>query len=247
MPKPEIVAHRGGAGLWPENSLTAFREVRSLGVDQIEMDVHLTADGELAVIHDPLLDRTTNGQGAVAAKTRAELTAISPTGLSEGVVVLDEVLELLAPTGLPLQIEIKTDQHGIRYPGIEEKAIAAVRKLGLLDRVIFGSFQPETVARVRELAPETTRCGFVGSKAAQKAGGLVPAIGIMADAGADYIGLQHTIADADALKAVRSLGLSLGVWTVNDRADLDRWVRQPVDFVTTDRPDLALAAREGRA
>ena len=245
MPKPEIVAHRGGAGLWPENSLTAFREVRSLQVDQVEMDVHLTADGELAVIHDPLLDRTTNAQGPIRARTRGELKGISPIGLAEGVVFLDEALDLLAPTGLRLQIEIKIDQNGKRYSGIEEKTIAAVRERGLLDRVIFGSFQPETVVRLRELAPETTRCGFVGSRAAQKAGGVVPATRIMADAGARYIGFQHTIANKEALDAARDLGLSVGVWTVNDRADLDRWVRQPVDFITTDRPDLALAARDG--
>ena len=72
---PLIAAHRGGAGLWPEASLGAFRNAIALSVDFLELDLHLTADGQVVVIHDPTLDRTTTARGAVRGVTRAELAA----------------------------------------------------------------------------------------------------------------------------------------------------------------------------
>ena len=74
--QPLVIAHRGGKGLWPENSLFAFERASALGVDMLEMDLHLSSDGELVVIHNPTLDRTTNGDGPVAARSLAQLQAL---------------------------------------------------------------------------------------------------------------------------------------------------------------------------
>ena len=96
-----LAAHRGGALLWPENSLLAFRNSVALGADFIEFDVHLSKDGELVVIHDPTLDRTTSGSGPVKGRTAAELKALrlkDKTGAltDESVPTLDEVVAVAA-------------------------------------------------------------------------------------------------------------------------------------------------------
>src|SRR5262245_48643472 len=116
-----IIGHRGARSLWPENSLKGFRRTRDLGVDAVEFDVHLASDGELVVIHDPSLERTTEGVGAVAARTARELAA---TPLREaggaGVPGLEAVLDIYAGTSIELHIEVKTDALGRPYDGLEK-------------------------------------------------------------------------------------------------------------------------------
>ena len=108
--RPAIAAHRGGASLWPENSLTAFRGALGLGVDLVECDVHQTRDGEVLVVHDPTLERTTTGRGAVRDVAWAELAAVTVRGTSgERVPRLADVLALLRPAPVGLLLEIKHD------------------------------------------------------------------------------------------------------------------------------------------
>ena len=126
VPQPLVAAHRGGALLWPENSLTAFRQALALGVDYLETDVHLTADGEVVVLHDPTLDRTTTGSGRVRAARLADLSSVRLRDRSGGVTqdavpTLGQLLDLLAPSAAQLLLEIKVDADRQRYPGIEEK------------------------------------------------------------------------------------------------------------------------------
>src|SRR3984893_3007468 len=125
-PATLLAAHRGGALLWPENSLLAFRNAVALGADFIEFDVHLSRDGEVVVIHDPTLDRTTNGQGTGRARTvpqpkvlRLKDRAGVVTG--ETVPTLDEVTAVASQAGRRMLLEIKGDARRARYPGIEEK------------------------------------------------------------------------------------------------------------------------------
>src|SRR5215510_12226249 len=114
------VAHRGGAAQWPENSLIAFRNAIALGARVLEMDVHETTDGAVAVIHDPTLDRTTNGHGPVGRATAADLRSVRLRGrdgvfTDDHVPTLDEVLALAAPAGVTLLVEIKTPGQDVRY------------------------------------------------------------------------------------------------------------------------------------
>src|SRR5919201_801134 len=118
-----LAAHRGGSLLWPENSLLAFRNAVALGADFIEFDVHLSKDGEVVVIHDPTLGRTTTGQGPVRARTLAELFTLrlkDHTGAvgEERIPTLDEVATIAARGKRRMLLEIKVDEHGHRYPGI---------------------------------------------------------------------------------------------------------------------------------
>src|SRR3989442_8928005 len=117
---PRFVVHRGGAALCPDNSLLAFRNAIALGARLLEFDVHRTADAEAAVIHDPTLDRTTNGSGPVAARTAAELRGVrlkGPDGAltDEWVPTIDERLALAGPAGLAVLVQVKTPGPAPRH------------------------------------------------------------------------------------------------------------------------------------
>src|SRR5918999_122660 len=161
--------HRGGAALWPENSLLAFRNAIGLGARLLELDVHRTAEGEVAVIHDATLDRTTNGSGPVVAHTAAGLKPLRLRGLDGGqtdewVPTLSEVLALAAPAGVGLLVEIKTPGPpvryereqgrlragpGPRYEGLERKVIEALAAAGVAGRAWIMAFNPGVLSEVR--------------------------------------------------------------------------------------------------
>ncbi|PYM75673.1 MAG: glycerophosphodiester phosphodiesterase, partial [Candidatus Rokuibacteriota bacterium] len=153
-----IAAHRGGSALWPENSLLAFQSAIALGSDLLELDVHQSRDGVVAVIHDATLERTTDGTGAVAAMTAADLRRLrlrAPDGAatSERVPMLDEVLAAAAPSSVGLLIEVKEPAPAVRYDGLEERVLAAIAAAGLQARATIMAFDPRVIVRVRELAP----------------------------------------------------------------------------------------------
>lgn len=118
-----ICAHRGGALLWPENSLTAFRHALGLPIEEVECDVHLSADGVAHVHHDATLDRTTEGTGPIAHRTAAQLAATCLRGLDEGVPTLAALLALVAASGKLLRLEIKANHENRHVPAL----LAAVR------------------------------------------------------------------------------------------------------------------------
>ena len=136
------VAHRGGAGLAPENTLAAFRAGLEQGADALELDVHLSRDGELVVIHDPILARTTNAAGEVGDMTFAELRQLDAAARYFGppvgrqlIPTLQEVVDL-AKGRASLQIEIKVRSDGSRYPGIESKVVETLRQSGMVDDAV---------------------------------------------------------------------------------------------------------------
>ena len=136
-----INGHRGARNLWPENSLPGFRNALQLGCDAIEFDVHLTDAGELVVIHDPLLDRTTDGTGPVRALTPETRRRTLLKDSDTVVPTLGEVLEVLAPVhGLGLHVEIKLDEAGLPYPGIAARVADALISHGLERRAHLTSF-----------------------------------------------------------------------------------------------------------
>jgi len=235
-----VAAHRGGAQLWPENSLLAFGNALGLGVDAVETDVHLTADGEIVVIHDPTLNRTSTSRGAVGELTTRDVTAArlkdrAGQPSDERVPTLAQLLDLLAPQRAQLLLEIKVDARGRRYPGIEEKALALLRSRRMAERTLVMAFEPETVARVRELDPAIRTVLLVGRRdgargAAKRATSL----------GASAVGYDFRVLDADLVAATRAAGLTVAAWTVNEETDIRRVAGLGVDIVISDRPDLAL-------
>ncbi|MBM3522314.1 MAG: glycerophosphodiester phosphodiesterase, partial [Alphaproteobacteria bacterium] len=150
----KIIGHRGGRNVWPENGLTGFRNVIALGVEGVEFDVHPSADGELFVIHDATLDRTTVAQGPVVARTAAELRRIAlKDGKGDCVPTLDQVLDVLGPPGFDLHVEIKLDALGKRYPGIEARVLDRLKRRGLAEQAVVTCFAPEVLVELRRLAP----------------------------------------------------------------------------------------------
>src|SRR5437899_3894528 len=150
-----IIGHRGARNLWPENSLAGFQRTRDLGIDGVEFDVHLARDGGMVVIHDPLLERTTEGRGAVAGRTVAELAATPlRDGGGEGVPTLEAVLDVFIGTAIELHIEIKTDALGRAYRGLEEKLVDLIARRGLGRQAILTGFVPEVLEQVRRLSPQ---------------------------------------------------------------------------------------------
>ena len=245
-PRPLVSAHRGGALLWPENSLTAFRQALALGVDYLETDVHLTADGEVVVVHDPTLERTTTGRGRVRAARLAELGAVrlrDRTGsvTEDAIPTLGRLLDLLAPSRAQLLLEIKVDADRQRYPGIEEKVLALVNGRGLAERTMVMAFEADTIRRIGALQP-SIRTAFLVSKGRLDREG-VPAretVRWTRELGATQLGIDHRVLDPGVVEAARAAGLEVGALTVNDERDLRNAIGLGVTLITSDRPDLAL-------
>jgi len=260
--RTRLAAHRGGAALWPENSLLGFRNALALGSDLIEFDVHLTADGALAVIHDPTLDRTTDATGPVAGRTAVELARArlrGPAGAltDERVPLLEDVLALVAPSRGGLLVEVKGPVAGVgvryerrggraaavpgpRYEGLEERLIASLRRAGLLSHATIMAFNPDVVTAVRALVPGQRTTLLVSAHHIRQAHARPEdALDWALAAGATDAGLEYTLVNEAVVEAARAARLRLGVWTVNAERAMRRLVELGVDVLTTDRPDVA--------
>lgn len=240
-----LAAHRGGAQLWPENSLLAFRNAIALGADFLEFDVHLSRDGQVVVIHDPTLERTTTGTGAVSDRTLAELRTLRLKGrdgkvTEEAIPTLDEVVGLVVPTPLRLLLEIKVDAKSQRYLGIEEKVLRILDSHGMASRTIVMAFEEETVRRIRKLRPDVTVGGLFWPKGLAEARSTVEReIDGLRKLGARFIGLHQELVTPDVVRQAEKAGLLLGVWTVNDASAMKRFIEMGVGIIITDRPDVA--------
>jgi len=243
-PRPAVAAHRGGAMLWPENSRLAFENALGLGVEYLELDVHLSRDGEVVVIHDPTLDRTTTGAGPVRERTLAELRALRLRDrdgrvTAQTVPTLDEVVALAASARRQLLVEIKVDPGRERYPGIEEKVVATLDRHAMAGAAVVMAFEPGTWLRLRELRPALRAGALFSARGLERTGAtLAAAMDAAVGAGVGFIGLEHRMLTAAAVEQARRAGVALGAWTVNDPLDVRRAVDLGVAIVISDRPDL---------
>ena len=246
-----IAAHRGGAALWPENSLLAFQSAIALGSDLLEFDVHLTRDRTVAVIHDATLGRTTNGTGPVSSLTAADLRRLRLRGPGTDLTaMLDDVLAAVtaAPRPVGLLVEVKESATGARYEGLEELILAALARAGLQAHATVMAFNPDVIARVRALAPRTRTCLLVERAAVERTGARPEQTVDWAVAvRSTDLGIEYTLADERVVAAAGAASLSLGVWTVNDATSIRTMLALGVDIVTSDRPDLAKRVQRGDA
>jgi glycerophosphoryl diester phosphodiesterase len=243
-----VAAHRGGARLWPENSLLAFRGALALGVDLVETDVHMTADGEVVALHDPTLDRTTSGQGAVRDVRAADVAAVRLRGLDgaptdEPVPTLAALLDLLRPSTVRLLLEIKVGADGRPYAGIEDRVLALLGERALRGRTIVMAFEPDTLRRVRARDASVATSLLIGRRQGESGTSGAAAVAAARAVGATDLGLDHRLIDANLVRAVRTAGLRLAAWTVNEEADIRRLLALGIDIVISDRPDLVLRLR----
>ncbi|HWI83499.1 glycerophosphodiester phosphodiesterase family protein [Ramlibacter sp.] len=247
-----IVGHRGARNLWPENSLSGFRRLIATGADAVEFDVHETRDGTAVVIHDPQLDRTTEASGAIRDLDAAQVLAArlragqgeqgGPAG--ECVPTLDEVLALFRPTKMELHVEIKTDAAGELPPGAIARLVARLHAAGVAERSILTCFVPGVLEQVLAVWPQGRVLASLDHRSAEMLGGIGRALERYAAIPGCLVAVQKTLLAATWDRCLRALGSErLGAWVINEPDEIAHWLRMPVRQITTDRPDLALAAR----
>ena len=243
-----ITGHRGARNLWAENSLTGFRNALRLGVDAIEFVVHLTKAGELVVIHDATLERTTDGSGPVRDLTPEARASVELRETDETIPTLDEVLAVLAPgDGPDLHVEIKIDETGTPYPGIAEKVADALARFGVEGRSHLTSFDTSVLDDCRRHAPDVARLVSVNASWAAKQGGLAAFLAAV-DGLVDIVAVHHELLDAEWNLATRTLPLDrLCVWTLNDEPAIRHWLGRGIGHLASDSPDLALRLRAALA
>jgi glycerophosphoryl diester phosphodiesterase len=243
MTMTDIVSHRGGALLWPENSRVAFENTAKLPVAQVEFDVHFSADRRLVVIHDATLDRTTDGTGPVVARTWEELSKLVLRGTGgQRMLLLEEVIELFRPTRIGLRIEIKPGPGRVPYPGLPQRVAETLLEQAMLERSVITSFQLGTVCEAVSVARPCTHAWLVTPDLQTDLG--LEAVCVAARArGVPMLGLRSNRLDAAVVAAVRDAGLEVGGWACNDAAAIRRMFELQVAGFTTDRPDLALELR----
>lgn len=248
---PRLFGHRGAAGVAPENTLPSFRRALADGVDVLELDVHATRDGEVVVLHDPTLERTTDGTGPVAALTFAELARLdaghgfSPDAgrtfpfRGQGIRV-PRLAELLREVpDVPLNIEIKSEGDAIIAA-----VVAMVRAARA--RIVLAAEHDGIMQAIRAAAPEVpTSCAtgevaaFIGAlqtgEAPQLPDGAI-ALQIPASFG------DVTLVDAASVAAAHALGAEVHVWTINDPAEARRLLALGCDGIMTDVPHLVRPA-----
>ncbi len=238
-----VIAHRGGAKLWPEETLLAYQKSAELGVDVLELDVHGTRDGEIVCMHDEDVDRTTDGTGKIKEKTLAEILALDAgakfttdggatypwRGKGLKVATLKEILA--AFPGAHFSIEIKQTR-----PSIVDAVVAAIDAAGAADRVVVASFDDDTIAAVRAARPglatsfaggEIVKFTLLGEDDLE---GYVPP--------AKLLQVPIGLATEQKVALARRLGLKMHIWTIDDRDDMERLWELGVDGIMTDDPVL---------
>lgn len=239
--RPRNLAHRGGASLRPENTLAAFTHAAMIGADVLELDVQLSADGEVVVMHDATVDRTTDGQGAIAALTAAQLAQLDAgyrfttdggatfpyRGTGIGVPTLAAVLA--AFPAAHFSIEIKDSALTV------EPVLAQLAAAGLEDHVVIASFLDSALGKVRTLAPTMLTTLSLGE--------MVEFANLTPDDEATYVApgaIAQVPVDQltpDTLARAHRHGLVVQAWTVDDEATMQALLALGVDGIITDAPD----------
>jgi glycerophosphoryl diester phosphodiesterase len=231
-----VIAHRGFSGAAPENTLAAFRKAIDIGSDMIELDIQLSKDGKIVVIHDETLGKTTNGRGKVVDHTLQELKKLDAGSKFRGdfsgerIPTLLEVLDL-AKGRVLVNIEIKNPSHG-RYPITElaDKALKEVKKAGMTDRVIFSSFNPVSLECIEKTEPRAWVAFLY-----HRPWSSPPEI----TGGREYrvLNLRNIHLTREKVGRIRKEGIKLNVYTVNSKAELKQFVNWEVDGIITNYPD----------
>jgi glycerophosphoryl diester phosphodiesterase len=249
--QPLVMAHRGGRGLWPENTMVAFQHAVDLGVDVLEMDIHSSADGVLVVMHDDAVDRTTDGAGPIHSFTLEQLKALdagynwsSDGGQTfpyrgQGITVPTVEELFIAFPDMPMNIEIKQVEPSLAAPFCK-----LIRDHGKTDQVLVASFYKEAMEEFRRECPEVAttavesevRTLFILSKVMLEADYDLPAQAVQVP---EYSGGLHVLTPR-FVDAAHHRNLEVHAWTINEAEDMQRLIDLGVDGIITDYPDRLL-------
>ncbi|KXZ18561.1 hypothetical protein AXI59_09790 [Bacillus nakamurai] len=238
-----IFAHRGASGHYPENTMLAFTKAIEAGADGIELDVQMTKDGRIVVIHDEALDRTTTLKGFVKDTAYEKIRTASAAGKWKDsfkgvrVPLLSDVLRLAEKADFLINIELKNSIF--RYEGMEEEVIKKVRFYGLEKRIIFSSFNHESMALCHTLAPDIERAVLTMDVIHQpeRYAAAIPASGYHPKLGTPAV-------SAEAVKHLAKNQVALRPFTVNRPEDMKWLIKAGADAFFTDYPEQAVSVRE---
>lgn len=236
-----IYGHRGASGYAPENTLEAFDMAAKMGADGVELDVHITKDGELVVAHDETVERVSNGSGWICNMTLSELKKLRfnrthPEYENAVIPTLREVFELLKPTGLKINVELKNSR--ILYDHLEEKCIRLADETGMTDRILYSSFNHYSILHVKEIDPSLP-CGLLYDATLYHPWDYASALHV--DAIHPHFSELQTEGEVEHAHA---LGLKVNTWTVNEEEDLRSVLLSGADIIISNYPDRALEMRK---
>ncbi|HEX9915836.1 MAG TPA: glycerophosphodiester phosphodiesterase family protein [Candidatus Bathyarchaeia archaeon] len=220
------IGHRGAAGYESENTLRGFERAVQLGADMVELDVHLCASGELVVIHDDTVDRTTDGSGSVGGMTLGELRALD-AGKGEKIPTLDEVFAALQGR---VAVDVELKGLGTAEPVYELVDGLVRRRRWALSKVLVTSFDWGMLEELRGLS-DRIRLGSLIHREPFRA------LRFASEIRAYSVNPFHESMDAGYVREAHRLGLAVYPWTVNEAADIERVKGLGVDGVISDYPD----------
>jgi glycerophosphoryl diester phosphodiesterase len=235
----QIFGHRGAAGTFPENTMISFQEVERVGAEGIELDVQLTKDGEIVVIHDETLDRTTTGEGLVKDLTLQEIAELDASykfpdyGVCK-VPSLNEVFSWAKTNLLIMNVELKNSI--IPYKGLEEKVINLIRQYHFEDRVIISSFNHNSLTKCHKLAPEI-EIGVLYNTRRSKPWVYAKKMGATA------IHPNHRVIANTSIYLTQQNSIAVRPYTVNRERDMKKLFDVKCSGIITDYPEKAIAIR----
>lgn len=238
--RPFVIAHQGASGLYPSNTLAAFRGAVEAGADIIELDVTYTLDGVLVVSHDLTVDRHTDGHGLIPDMTLAEVKALD-AGVrfgqqfaGERIPTLEETLAWAEGNPIRLCIEIKADTSD-RYLRTGRASVELLRRRGFMQKATFTSFSPQCIQAIKVMEPRLS-WGYDPDERRTYTPWEVCSEALAC--GANYLLFDHRRLSAEIVEEAHQHGFALWAWTADAPQDLNRLIGQGVDAIMSNRPDV---------
>ncbi|MBD3287499.1 glycerophosphodiester phosphodiesterase [candidate division KSB1 bacterium] len=239
-----VIAHRGSSAEYPENTLAAFKAAVDVNADYIELDVHLSKDGEIVVLHDDTIDRTTDGTGFVSDYTVAELRGFDagswfdPKFKDEHIPTLLEAIEVVENTQTRLCVEIK-EKEKKHYPGLEKRLVEIIHQNDLIGHLVVTSYNKNVVKNLKELEPKVAIAYDPNDgeyKEFQKQAAQCPVV--ILNTGANMACFNHKNLSDEIISECLYNGVPLWVWTVDDEGRMKELVTSGIEAIMTNKPDV---------
>lgn len=228
------VAHRGFSALYPENTMISFQKAYEAGADGIELDVQLAKDGQVVIMHDTKIDRTTDGKGRLAQFSVPELRRFNAAHLYTGKVgrqsipTLKEYLEWARNKPLFTNIELKTDE--IQYEDIEQKVLRLLDEYNMGDKVILSSFHFQTIRNVKEINSRQ-KCGLLSVHCDSVL------LSESLEIGTEYVHPHYSSVTGEMVNIFRQHQIQINTWTVDKDFQMERLQKFGVHAIITNSPD----------